>query len=85
MPRKKTTKGKSKSWDDIGKTIGRKMDEEKSCTWSTCYHEKCGGGFFGRLVFIIALLFALSYSGMLVGIPSWVLVLIVIGFAFMKF
>ena len=84
-------KKKTPSWDEIGKTIGKKIEEKFKDKdfppwkkpWLFC-HPREGGG-FGRLVFIIGLLFALNYAGMLTNIPSWTLVLIVIGFALMRF
>ncbi|MBW2965719.1 hypothetical protein KY342_01295 [Candidatus Woesearchaeota archaeon] len=48
------------------------------------YHETNGGG-LGRLIFIIGVLYALNYAGMLANIPTWTLVLIAIGFTLMKF
>ena len=52
--------------------------------WANC----CGSddnGFFGRALFIIGVLIALNSLGFLHGIATWVIVLIGIGFALMKF
>jgi len=93
---KKRTAKKNPTWDEIGDAIGKKIETsfdniDKKCSeddcgnpwWKkcTCQHE---GGGFGRLLFIIALLYILSFKGMLTGIPSWNLVLLVLGFWWMK-
>lgn len=85
MPR---TKKKELTWDEIGETIGKKIEKEFKgkkmvCEpWCTCHDSKGGG--FGRLVFISAVLYAMNLIGMLEGIPLWVLVLIALGFAGMR-
>ena len=68
--------------------IGSKVEKEfknepKTKCWS--FHHNSNGGGFGRFLFIIALLLALNSLGKLEGIPSWILILLVIGFSFMKF
>ncbi len=90
MPRKA---GKSEmGWDEIGKMIGKKMEKgmkEGECCkpWHHYMfkHHSHDGGFFGRALFIIGLMIALNGLGLLHGIATWVLVLIGIGFALMKF
>lgn len=74
---------KEPSWDKIGKSIGKKMEK---ADWSGCanWHKECGGG-FGRLLFALGLLFALSAVGVLEGVPVWTQILMVIGFTLMKF
>lgn len=94
--KKRTVKRKEPSWDEIGDAIGKKvevafskMDKKKfdnSCCspwWAMHCHHREGGG-FGRLLFIIALLYILSFKGMLAGIPTWNLVLLVLGFWWMR-
>lgn len=85
--------GKSEmGWDEIGKMIGKKMEKEmkgKECCGGWHHHmfrhHDHGGGFFGRALFIIGVMIALNGLGYLHGIATWVLVLIGIGFALMKF
>ncbi len=95
--KKKTTK-KEPTWDEIGKAIGTKIEASSKTiipsssytidkppymkSWM-CYHKIHEGG-FGRLLFIIGVLYALNYAGYLTTIPTWVLVLIVLGFASMR-
>jgi len=81
MPKKKEP-----SWDQIGKTIGKKMNKEiqKDNTWKCWTHRSNGGG-FGRFIFVIGILYALNLLGYLEGIPLWLLVIIVIGFTSMRF
>lgn len=80
-------KKKDLSWEEIGQAIGKKIEEGKG-EWPHHRHwefkYKHYGGGFGRLVFAVGVLFALSYAGLLVNIPSWVLVIIIIGFALMR-
>ncbi len=81
-------KKKEASWDEIGKMIKNKIEKESNSecnAWSKSWVHKSEGGGFGRLIFIIGVLFAFSYLGMLEGIPSWVLILIVLGFIGMRF
>jgi len=89
MPaKKKTTKKKEPTWDDIGRSIGQKIEKSKfECSsWKKPWviHENHGGG-FGRLLFIIAVLLAADAMGYLQGVSTWIKVLLVIGFALMKF
>ena len=91
MPAKAKSKKKEPSWDQIGEMIGKKMEK-------TFKKEKCGppwqkhwmfyqhreGGGFGRLIFIIGVLFAMDSLGMLANVPVWTLVLIALGFAMMR-
>jgi hypothetical protein len=82
---RKASKKKDDSWDKIGSTIGRKLEKEfKGKKWKFCHHEHEGGG-FGRFLFILAVLFILNAQGYLVGVSSWMLVLLVLGFTLMKF
>ncbi len=56
MEKKKTSKAKEPSWDEIGKAIGKKMEkrcgEDDCMPWKSkmkdhvCKH-KCGGSFYG--------------------------------------
>lgn len=83
-------KKKDLSWEEIGSGIAKNIEQEhkktKPWTKSWCFHkqENCGGG-FGRLIFIIGLMYALHYKGLLTGIPGLVIALIIIGFALMRF
>jgi hypothetical protein len=90
MPVKKVKRRKKKrdSWESIGKLVGRQIEkdfDEDECCKKPWYHASEGDGFFGRLIFIIGLLYALNHLGYLNGAPTWTLILIGIGFAFMKF
>ena len=87
----KKTKKKEPTWEDMGKFMGEKFGkkfEGMECAswkkpWSFCTgHE--GGGFIGRLVFILGLVFALKAAGILAAAPTWTVVLIIIGFALMR-
>ena len=87
MKRKTSTK----SWGQIGKMIGEKVEKEfKSkeykpwMNWQY-YYKKHEDGFFGRLLFIIGVLIVLNQTGTLQGISIWVQILIGAGFAFMRF
>ena len=81
-------KKKELSWDEIGKAIGKKIErvEKEDKPWGKAwmYHHESGGG-FGRFLFIVGVLYALSIMGVLEGIPLWTVILIVIGFSAMKF
>jgi len=84
-------KKKDLSWDDIGEAIGKKIEhvqkQEKgpwSKNWYWNYRHESGGG-FGRFLFIVGVLIALSTMGLLTTVPFWTQVLIVIGFTAMKF
>jgi len=85
--KKKVSKKKDPSWDQIGKQIGKKIEKtkwEKLTGRSACSTEpKCTGG-FGRVLFIIALLAILNAKGFLAGISIWWLILLAIGFGLMK-
>ena len=61
------------------------MAKKKENCKSWMFYNQTNGGGFGRLIFIIGVLYALDYLGMLEGIPSWVLVLIALGFTWMRF
>ena len=78
-------KKKQPSWNQIGKQVGQKIDKTN---WQQCapkqWHKECGGG-FGRLLFAIGLVFALSATGRLEAVPTWTVVLMVIGFTLLKF
>lgn len=79
-------------WDKIGEMIGKKMEKgfkgDECCKgwgkWAK-YGNNGDSGFFGRVLFIVGLYLALSALGLLHGIATWVLVLIGIGFALMRF
>ena len=88
MPSKK--ENKDLTWEDIGKAIGQKIekfkpDECKSWKRHFTFHHKDHGGGFGRLVFGAGVVYAMHLAGMLNGIPAWLLVVIVLGFAMMRF
>jgi hypothetical protein len=82
---------KEKSWDEIGQTIGGKIDKEfknrrirdQCSTWH--WHARNHGLGFGRFVFIFGALYAMHYAGWLVSIPIWVLIIIGAGFTLMRF
>jgi hypothetical protein len=88
-------KKKEMSWDEIGESIGRKVEKmEKEYErgevgfWNkrwVAYKEEGGG--FGRFLFILGVLFLLDFLGTieLSVIPWWILVLIILGFAGMRF
>ena len=86
MPRRKK---QEPTWEDIGKSIGKKMEKLKfdECgPWKNRLNvrfEEHGGG-FGRFVFAAGIAYLLHLKGMLVGIPTWLIVLLVIGFAMMN-
>lgn len=90
--RRKTVK-KDKSWDSIGKDIGSKIDKaskegkfDDCCkSWNVKKDCGCNGGFFGRLLFVIGVVWALSTLGHLDGVSAWAIALIIVGFAFLKF
>ncbi len=95
MAEKKKVSKDDLSWDEIGSVIGEKIGvkmeeafkEEECKGWKKpwFYHKHDGGGGgFGRFIFIMGTLYAMSLSGMLAGIPLWVLAIIVIGFTFMR-
>ncbi len=82
MPSKK----ESTNWEHIGKMVGKKIETE--CQGG---HFKCWGfhhhdhGFFGRALFIAGMLLLLNAWGLLQGVNTWILVLIAVGFALMRF
>jgi hypothetical protein len=89
-------KKKEMSWDEIGESIGRKVEKmEKECGddesgfWKKrwMFYRKEEGGGFGRFLFILGLLFLLNFLGTieLSVIPWWILALIIIGFTGMRF
>ena len=91
MPAKAKPKKKEPSWDQIGQLIGKKMEKEfkkekydKPWQKHWMFHRRSEGGGFGRLIFIIGVLFAMDSLGMLLNVPIWALVLIVLGFAMMR-
>jgi hypothetical protein len=86
MPRKKEP-----TWDEIGASIGKKIEKEfkgaKPCKpWEKPWvqYKEHGGG-FGRFLFIVGMVLLFNHQGLLVGVPWWILLLIVIGFSAMKF
>ena len=85
MPKKKEP-----SWEQIGQTIGKKVEKEfkgKPCKpWDKPWvqYKEHGGG-CGRFLFIIGLMLLFNHWGWLVNAPWWILVIIVIGFSAMKF
>ncbi|MBW2970857.1 hypothetical protein KY320_01720 [Candidatus Woesearchaeota archaeon] len=84
-------KKKELTWDEIGEAIGKKMeqgfkDKDVCGPWNKPWMQyKEHGGGFGRLLFIIGTVLLFNHWGVLAGVPWWVLVMIVIGFAAMKF
>ena len=89
MPRKKKVEP---GWDEIGKMVGKKMEKEfkgEECckSWKMWgdHREMNGGGFFGRALFVIGVLYAMNALGLLHGVANWMLWLIGIGFALMSF
>ena len=91
MPKKKvSSKRIEKTWDQIGADIGTKVEKYeqygkwKNCGWwSGCGCSQHGGG-FGRLLFILGIVFAMNEVGMLAGIPWWTTALVVLGFWWMR-
>jgi len=86
MPKKKQEK--DMSWEEIGKAIGKKMEKFnfEDVPWKrnfTFKYKEHGGG-FGRLIFAIGLLYFLKFKGLLAGVPTWVILLMVIGFTLMR-
>lgn len=84
--KKKRTKSskKTQSWEDIGKMIGKKIEKEgKPRPW--VFHAHSDKGFFGRVLFAIMLVWALNIIGVFSAVPTWMQVLMVVGFAFMRF
>jgi hypothetical protein len=86
----KRTRKKCLSWDEIGKMIGKKVEhefkKEEISPWRkhwVVYKEQAGGG-LGRLIFAIGVLYSMCYAGWLTGIPTWAIVLMAIGFTFMR-
>jgi hypothetical protein len=73
-------KKKEMSWDEIGESIVGFWNKR----W-VAYKEEGGG--FGRFLFILGVLFLLDFLGTieLSVIPWWILVLIILGFAGMRF
>jgi hypothetical protein len=90
MPRKA---GKEQGWDEIGKMIGKKMEKgmkEGECCGRPWHHymfkhHDHDGGFFGRALFVTGIMAAMNALGYLHGIAAWILVVIWVGFALMKF
>ena len=80
---------KEPSWEEIGKAIGKKMEKFKfdEChPWKKHFvfkYREHGGG-FGRLVFGASVMYALYLTGVLNGLPTWLLAVIVLGFVMMK-
>ena len=87
--KKKAKKKRDPSWDQIGKSVGKKIEKASNegkfdCkSWDMKTH--CNGGGFGRLLFIIGAIWILNTLGHLDGVSNWAIALIIIGFAFMKF
>jgi len=83
-------KNKELTWDEIGTAIGKKIEKHKDTEcgfWKrhwTVNHVETGGG-FGRLVFGASVMYALHLAGVVSIFPTWLLVLIVLGFAGMRF
>ena len=85
-------KKKEQSWDEIGEAIGRKIEKEFkgkdfNCgpQWYKWQQYNPDGGGFGRFLFVIGALLALSTMGILPQLPWWNYALIIIGFSAMKF
>jgi hypothetical protein len=81
---KKTIKKKNPSWEVIGKKVETdfKSKDFNCCTPMTHVHH-CSG-FAGRLIFVIGILYVMSYAGWFANIPAWPVALMGIGFALMK-
>ena len=89
-PRKRVSKKKDPTWDEIGKMVGKKVEnyEKSDCfqwkkPWVWHHHSNVGG--FGRFWFICGLFLAFHSLGMFVGLPWYVIAMIIVGFTFMKF
>ena len=78
---------KMDDWEDIGRAIGKKIEQEKGTMWQKPWfmHREDGSGFVGRLLFVIGLVWILNTRGYMLGISGWAIALIIIGFALMKF
>lgn len=87
MPKKKDEK--DLTWEDIGKAIGKKVEKfdfERCPSWKknfTLKYKEHGGG-FGRLLFAVGLIYFLKFKGLLTGVPTWVIVLMAVGFTLMR-
>lgn len=95
MPAKKTKKEDSKSsdvsWEEIGKMVGQKVEKgTKGTDWTSwgkqkfVFKEEHGGG-FGRLLFAIGVMVLLTNLGIIPVLAWWMYVLIIGGFALMRF
>lgn len=81
------------SWDKIGAMIGKKMEKGfkggECCgpwwKWADRGYSNRDNGFVGRVLFIVGLYIALNTLGLLHGIATWVIVMMGIGFALMRF
>lgn len=89
--KKKKVNSDALSWEEIGLNIGKKMENEfnnknkmQYYRWYWSEHPR-PGAFIGRTLFIIGVLIALNTLKVTSGLSIWVQILIVIGFAFMKF
>ena len=89
MAKKKTAK--VAGWDKIGEMIGKKIEKEsKNCDCGPWHKQMMQNhdehsGFFGRTLFIIALLIILNTLGVLSGVNIWIQIMLGAGFAFMSF
>ena len=78
-------------WGKIGEMIGKKIEKESKNMDCGPWHQQImqkheeGGGFFGRALFIIALLIILNTLGVISGVNIWIQVLLGVGFALMTF
>ena len=86
----KSVKKSEPSWDKIGQMIGKKIEKEvknkdKSCFNKWEFHKNEHSGFMGRIMFAIGMLLLLNFLGVWAGVSPWIKVLLVVGFALMKF
>lgn len=84
-------RSKTPKWEDVGKTIGRKIEAESS-SWKKHGCDNCCGckkdehsGVAGRAIFITGVLIALHKLGYTSALPWWLQVIIGVGFALMTF
>ena len=79
------------SWEDIGRIIGQKVGsgvqsgEFKSWTKQKFVFKEEHGGGFGRLLFAIGIIVLLTSMGVIPTMAWWMYVLIIGGFALMRF
>lgn len=87
---KKKTSSTEPSWDKIGQMIGKKIEKEVNMKDKTCFNKwefkkEEHGGFVGRILFAVGMLLLLNVMNFWPGVNPWIKVLLVVGFALMKF